>query len=376
MRPRVFVSSTYFDLRHVRERIEKFLENFGFESVLFESDKVIYEHDKPLDTSAYKEVSLCHMMILIIGGRYGSIATTKDIKQQQRKYENEYVSITRKEFETASRLNIPIFIFLERNVYSEYQTYKENQHFFDINNQQNQIGNNSEFKFAHVDNINVFRFIDILTSKPIKTFGNVEEIENYLLNQISGMFYLYLEELRKERDVEKVLDTVEELNNISLRMNEMLNGIGKKILGEDRAEYKEVIAKQFLMIASFFTEQVQESITIELLSKTDTEFNESNRISAAQILYDTILLPEFDLSKKSTAQEYHDAVVHYDEISKSKLNDAFSGLGLTFKVAGISAARLNEVYTAKVKPFVRGEEDRKLLLEKLADSLFLIYVFS
>jgi hypothetical protein len=37
MIPRVFVSSTYYDLKHVRERIEKFIDNYGFEPVLFDT---------------------------------------------------------------------------------------------------------------------------------------------------------------------------------------------------------------------------------------------------------------------------------------------------------------------------------------------------
>ena len=47
-KPRVFLSSTYYDLKHVRERIERFLANFGMEPVLFESDNVTFEFNKPL----------------------------------------------------------------------------------------------------------------------------------------------------------------------------------------------------------------------------------------------------------------------------------------------------------------------------------------
>lgn len=66
-KPRVFISSTYYDLRHVRERIENFLSHFGMDPVLFESDNVTFEFNKPLDISCYNEVRLCHMMILIVG---------------------------------------------------------------------------------------------------------------------------------------------------------------------------------------------------------------------------------------------------------------------------------------------------------------------
>ncbi len=88
MKPRVFVSSTYFDLKYVRERIERFIENYNFEPVLFESDNVIFEHNKPLDLSCYNEVKLCHMMILIIGGRYGSIISGENTKEKKEFYNN------------------------------------------------------------------------------------------------------------------------------------------------------------------------------------------------------------------------------------------------------------------------------------------------
>ena len=52
-KPRVFLSSTYYDLKHVRERIERFLVNFGMEPVLFENDNVTFEFNKPLDLSCY-----------------------------------------------------------------------------------------------------------------------------------------------------------------------------------------------------------------------------------------------------------------------------------------------------------------------------------
>jgi hypothetical protein len=65
---------------------------------LFESDKVTYQHGKPIDHSAYYEVGLCHIMILIIGGRYGSPSTQANIEDERKRYDEEFISITRKEF--------------------------------------------------------------------------------------------------------------------------------------------------------------------------------------------------------------------------------------------------------------------------------------
>ncbi len=129
MKPRVFISLTYYDLKHVRERIEKFIEQYSYEAVLFESNNVIFEHDKSLDNSCYNEVKLCHMMVLIIGGRYGSSVSGENIIMKKSVY-NDYVSITRREYETALKMKMPIFIFIDKNVYAEYQTFKSNSIFF------------------------------------------------------------------------------------------------------------------------------------------------------------------------------------------------------------------------------------------------------
>lgn len=287
MIPRVFVSSTYYDLKHVRERIEKFIDNYGFEPILFESDKVTYQHGREIDHSAYFEVGLCHIMVLIVGGRYGSPSTQNKLDEERKKYEDDYISITRKEFETANQKNIPVLIFIDKNVYGEFQTYKENQDYFD---ESYLIKNKAQkgFKFAHVDHVNVFRFIDIIRSKPIKTFEKVEEIESYIKSQLSGMFYLYLESLKKKFEDNKTLDTVVELNNISLRMNEMLNSVGKEILSKDKKEYEKVIENQLSILIEFFGEQFSSSIQFEnafddeILNKLDLDY-------LSQIIYNDTL---------------------------------------------------------------------------------------
>lgn len=357
MKPRVFVSSTYYDLKHVRERIEKFIDNYGFESVLFESDKVTYEHGKPMDESAFGEVNLCHIMVLIIGGRYGTSISVNPIEDQN-KYESEYVSITRKEFETAVKKNIPIFIFIDKNVYSEYQTYKENQ---DILYKKLKDENNEEvkFKFAHVDNPNIFRFIDVVNSKPIKTFEKVEEIENYLQSQIAGQFYLYLESLQKKNEVEKVLDSVSELNNITLRMNEMLNSVGKKVLGEEyHEEYEKVISKQFEMIIDFFAERVESYLEVEEVG--GDLLSDQNRKKVCEIIYNSILdnvveIKDFNMKKMRD----------YDNSKLNEINNLFNENKINVKLRSIRAYQINRLFYSKVKPFIKNVQDKKLLINKM-----------
>jgi len=127
MKPRVFVSSTYYDLKYIRNNIERFINQYGFESVLFESGNVYFDQNQELDISCYNEVKLCHMMLLIIGGRYGAPSSEEKQAEFIEGYEKNYISITRKEFREAVSNNIPIFIFIDKNVYSEYHTFKKNK---------------------------------------------------------------------------------------------------------------------------------------------------------------------------------------------------------------------------------------------------------
>ncbi len=43
--PKVFVSSTCFDLSEIREQLSRFISNYGFESVLSEHGDVFYHPD-------------------------------------------------------------------------------------------------------------------------------------------------------------------------------------------------------------------------------------------------------------------------------------------------------------------------------------------
>ena len=101
MKPRVFESSSYYDLKHVRERFESFIGNYGFEPVLFESGQVAFERGKNIDISCYNEVKLCNLMILIIGARFGTLISKEFTKDSKLSYQQEHISFTRKEFEAA-----------------------------------------------------------------------------------------------------------------------------------------------------------------------------------------------------------------------------------------------------------------------------------
>jgi len=351
MKPRIFISSTYYDLKYVRENLERFIQNYNFEPVLFESGNVIFEHDEALDVSCYNEVKLCHMMILIIGGRYGSIATGENIKIKVDKYESHYISITRSEYETALKKNIPVYIFIDKNVYSEYLTFTENKLVFEDLLK----AKKSNFRFAHVDSPNVFKFIEYLKNKPIKTFEKFEEIEEYLKNQISGLFYLYLEQLQRKKDDERILDTVAELNNVTKRMNEMIKGVGRKVIGEE--EYNKITTKQSELLIEFYVQSVYDNLNIEAEIKEDLPKDVCEKLAKALYTnYITDSRPKEEYEKSNYLEYFK-----LKTLKKRELLDHFFKIDRRLKLIDINYERVGLKYLQNIKPIIDNDETGELI---------------
>ncbi len=153
--------------------------------------------------------------MLIIGGRYGSLSSLGDKEDY-----NPCKSITMKEHQSAREKDIPIFIFIERNVYSEYRTYKAN-------------AGNPGVNYVYVDNTKIFEFIDQILSQKrnnqVCEFDKFEDISNWLRDQWVGLFAEYL----KQRQDQKVL------LNISAKINELSQ------VSETLKTYTESLMKQF-----------------------------------------------------------------------------------------------------------------------------------
>lgn len=105
-KPRVFVSSTYYDLKHVHSSLDTFIESLGFESILSEMGNIAYIPDTPLDESCYREAASADIFVLLVGGRYGSEASSEE-KKPTREFFDQYDSITKKEYESALNRGIP-----------------------------------------------------------------------------------------------------------------------------------------------------------------------------------------------------------------------------------------------------------------------------
>ena len=235
-RPRVFVSSTYYDLKHVRSSLDNFIESLGFDSVLSEKGDIAYSPDAALDESCYREATAADVFVLVIGGRYGSAASAEDDKPSPAFFER-YESITKKEYDAACSRDIPIYILIEQNVYSEYQTFLRNR-------------DNQDIQYAHVDSINVFELIQEILAKtrnnPVHTFERFSDIEGWLREQWAGLFRELLQKMSNQMQMTTLSSQVEALAAINETLQAYLEAIVAKVSPDDAGDLIESQRKRLI----------------------------------------------------------------------------------------------------------------------------------
>ena len=319
MKPRVFISSTFYDLRYIREDLSNFVKDHDFEPVLFEEGDIGYTPGKPLDESCYESMRRSDMVILIIGGSYGSPATGEKADEFK-----EYLSVTRKEFSTAVNEGIPLYSFVEATVLHEYKLYDKN-----LNRIEEE---HIDFEFNAA--LNVFRFIKEIYSLgniTVTEFSKPAEIKDFLSKQWSDMFKNYLYILRENNKDDKLVDTVGELKTLVKQMNVMLDKVGSRVLQKDDSdEYKDVIQLQQVISTA---DKIAKSISIDGWQITDSRetrinnidnllnsFKEATKSNAWILLYgydglDVKLFFRFFRDKKLIIQAIsEDFAVHADEL--------------------------------------------------------------
>lgn len=174
---KVFVSSTCFDLKQIRRDLEAFIENMGYQPVLSDSaDISIPPGLSPIEACKWL-VKISDIFVLVIGGRYG---TTDD----------EGKSITNIEFDTASEKEMPVYVFVDNEIWTKRDTF---QHLKDMVG----VGDLAEDKLKKalgdkIEDYRVFDFLDhVSTFKKgvwIYQFNECSDIINSLKNNFSLLF--------------------------------------------------------------------------------------------------------------------------------------------------------------------------------------------
>lgn len=206
--PRVFVSSTYYDLKYIRENLKYFIKTVGYEPTLSEEGDVFYNPKRHTHDSCISEVPTCQIFVLLIGGRYGG------------RFREGDKSITNEEYLEAIKQKIPVFALVEAAVYAEHHVYVENVKL---------KGKAEADKIAYpsADNVKVFEFIDEVRKNVINNaivpFKDFSDIEIYLKKQWAGMMFSFLTSLSEEG---RVSDTLSALT----KMSEKIEFLSKQIL--------------------------------------------------------------------------------------------------------------------------------------------------
>lgn len=206
-RPRIFVSSTFYDLRQVRGELERFIREMGYEPVLNERGHISYGSNEALETYCYREIEKTSILISIIGNKFGS--QSKD---------NEQYSISNMELRTAIKQGKQVYVFVDNGVLSEYKTYLKNK--------------NKDIIYHHVDDVRIYKFLEEIYTLPfnnqIHGFDSIPNVFSYLKEQWAGLFESYLQNQAQEKifqladTIKSTADTLKDL--VELLRNEQ-NGL-------------------------------------------------------------------------------------------------------------------------------------------------------
>lgn len=181
-RPRVFLSSTFYDLRQIREELERFVISMGYEAVRHETGAIPYSATQPLEDSAYGEVDRCDMLVTVVGGRFGSESS-----------DGSGYSITQREIKRALEKNVQVFIFVEHAVHAELETFRLNK-------------DNPSVKYASANNRKIFEFLGELYAlpwnNPITPFQTGNDITSFLRSQWAGLFQRFLQQQSRMTEVQ------------------------------------------------------------------------------------------------------------------------------------------------------------------------------
>lgn len=211
-KPRVFISSTFYDLRQIRVELDKFIESLGFEPVRNEEGDIPYGKEEALQVYCYKEISNIDILVSIIGSRYGNAG---NIKEKEQEY-----SVSQLELKTALKEDKQVFIFIDKNVFTEYETYLLNKE-------------NEDVIYKYVDNPNVYKFIEEIKSLPnnnnIKGFETAEDITCYLKEQFAGLFKQFMIDSKRIKETLIIRD----IENTANTLREMVDYLREESHGKD-----------------------------------------------------------------------------------------------------------------------------------------------
>ncbi len=213
-KPRVFISSTCHDLRHIREQMKYLVEDMGYEAVLSEEGDVFYSPDLHIQLSCLREVENCDIVILIIGTKFGNESILSD-----------KMSVTQSEHQTAYIRSIPIFSFIEQRVFHDYQIYKKI-----IRKAKSEEKDPDvliqEYPFGVCSDIRILMFIDDIIRKTSNNsyfpYSDFRDIKKLLKKQWAGMFFDFLQKRKKQSETDLILSLLSKIDIANFKVEQIV----------------------------------------------------------------------------------------------------------------------------------------------------------
>lgn len=361
--PKVFVSSTCYDLQEERAQLERFISGYGFTPVLSEYSGVYYDVDEHTHESCVNEVAHCDMFVLIISGRYGG------------KYKGgNGESITQAEYNKARELGLPVFTFVKADVSSAQHYYKENS-------RENTREFAEKINYPAIqkqgDAVSIFNFIESVhrasTNNGIETYQSFTDIEKHLKKQWAGLFFSFLQKRKEQDKVEEMTSILSKLAGSSSKLEALVGSLHDQEVGEQKT--KELIHHSEIRQATYnfyklLFKQIGPLCSSVYVSEENDEpdFNDE---------YLQMTLKEVDeLTLTEPTEDWYSYLMKTDffEITNFKNDEA---IGITYRYSDCFVAfssnqceALKKYYETGVKKSTEGMR-REVILELCAHHLIL-----
>lgn len=192
--PSVMVSSTFYDLSQIRADILSFIQDqLGYRAILSEYPSFPIDPDADTIENCRRRVEQdADVLVLVIGGRYGSIDSTSD------------KSITNLEYITARAKGIPVYVFVAKNIMNILPVWKSNP----------------EGDFSSVvDSNRLFEFVEEIRSSDRAWTHEFESAQDIIATLRIQLAHLAQEGLKwRERLFNQPISELKELHGKALRV--------------------------------------------------------------------------------------------------------------------------------------------------------------
>lgn len=212
-RPKVFISSTCYDLATVRSEVRPFVEALGYEPVMSDYSDILFDPREHTHDSCVKEIGAADLVVLIVGSRFGgkSVPTAQALinfdkissesSREKIKDFKENLSITQIEILKAIQDNIPVYTFVQSDVHRDHLIYEKNKH-------DEQIISRITFPSLQKNDTAsyIFEFINFIghrtSNNSVFSFSTIDDIRSQLKSQWAHLFQRLLQEnVSRDRQV-------------------------------------------------------------------------------------------------------------------------------------------------------------------------------